>query len=117
VLLHVRDCRFEGGYGGAPEHGRLFDIHNDALVARLERCTVSRTKLELERLRPNVTVLFTGCLLEDLLDRTDQGAVADKHKGIELVDTLVTSYNEQTSGPLERDLDELFPDWEERLVR
>ncbi|MEZ5979973.1 MAG: hypothetical protein R3F34_17415 [Planctomycetota bacterium] len=115
VVLQAVGCRFEGGYGGMPTAGTLFDIRNDGLVARFDDCVVARTAVDLRRLQPNVTLLFSGCRLEGLLyaDGFDQQLVA--HPGVALAGTTVEPYDPNLHGPLVRDLNELFPGWKGRL--
>lgn len=117
VVLSARSCRFEGGFGRSPVHGHLLSHGNGAVIARFDDCTVERSALGLDSQSAKSTVLFAHCALIDVLDHTDPIHVVDQHPGIELVGTTLTRYEPVEGESLKRDLDELFPGWQQRLER
>ncbi len=131
LVLLARDCRFEGGYGRSPQHGRLMSINSPALVARMERCRVDRVTLEAEGMS---TVVFSQCTLSDLLDPQLRFATPEKRMAYEeSLRTLTGVVFQATSisffdnaawnlAPTSwdvpaRDLNELFPGWRQALER
>jgi hypothetical protein len=117
VVLSVRSCRFEGGFGRNPGSGTLFDMRTDAFVARFDGTLVQHVALGFEHIRPNATVLFANCRLENVFSWRDPFETVDEHAGIELVATTLTLHEKAQGESLERDLDELFPGWQQRLER
>jgi len=112
TVLWARNSRLEGGYGRSPEHGTLWDVRTDAFLARLESCQVDLVSLELGRLQPGASVAFVNCTLTDLLDRPP---IDTEHAGIVLAGTTVAYFDRTQGGAPHKDLDELFPNWRERI--
>jgi hypothetical protein len=117
VVLSVRSCRFEGGFGRSPGSGTLFDMRTDAFVARFDDTLVQHVNLGFEHIRPNATVLFVYCRLENVFSWGDPIKAVDDHAGLEFVATTVTLHEKVQGQSLKRDLDELFPGWQQRLER
>lgn len=113
-LFWARDCRFEAGYGRAPWCAGLLDVRTDALLARFDRCTLSRISLNLHWIREGATLAFVGCNLEELLDTP---FAADARRGV-VFDGCAISFHQgdRTSAPT-LDLNDLFPRWESALER
>ncbi|MBK7643667.1 MAG: hypothetical protein IPJ19_11585 [Planctomycetes bacterium] len=132
LVLLARDCRFEGGYGRNPAYGQLMDIRSPALVARMERCRVERVTLGADRLSADSTLLFSQCTLSDLLDPQMRFAAAEQRlayeqalhakPGLVFQGTTISFFdNAAWNLPLTswdvpaRDLNELFPGWQQAL--
>jgi hypothetical protein len=108
----ARGCRFESGYGRAPEHGALMDIRSDGVVARFERCTFERIEIEERFIRPGARVVFDGCTMIDLLDRRP----LPESERLRLPGTTITYFDyQERRTPPRLDLDDLFPGWEDHL--
>ena len=111
TALIVRDCVIEGGYGRSVGSGYLLDIRTDGLLARFERCTLERLRLNPSSIRSGATVVFQSCRLTDMLD--SPGAIGTGKKGLVLPGTTVTYWQ---AGELPQlDLNDLFPDWKKSL--
>src|SRR5690606_13610272 len=72
LALRAKGCVIEGGYGRAPQHGTLFDVRTDGLLARFEDCELRLLDLELNHIRSGATVVFEDCRLTDLLGTAGQ---------------------------------------------
>jgi hypothetical protein len=114
VVMVATDCRFEGGYGRAPEWGTLFDVRSESLVARFERCTLSLIHMNVQWLRSGATAFFAGCNLIDMLD--DPRKDPASHPGLSFADTSITLFGTTSTVP-KLDLNTLFPDWQQRMER
>ncbi len=112
LALHAIDSRFEGGYGRSPEHGRLFDVRTDALLARFDRCRFSLVNV-LDHVRNGATVVFDGCTFHDILD--DEQGFLSKRAGVVLRNCSYSWLGDRQAPKLE--LDELFPGWREAAGR
>jgi hypothetical protein len=117
VVLSVRSCRFEGGFGRSPGSGDVFDMRTDALVARFDDTFMQHVGLGFDHIRPNATVLFVNCRLENMFSWSDLLGTIEAHAGIELVATTLTMHTTVEGQSLKRDLDELFPGWQQRIER
>lgn len=117
VVLSVRSCHFEGGFGRSPGSGDVFDMRTDALVARFDDCFMQHVGLGFDHIRPNATVLFVNCRLENIFTWSDLLETIEFHAGIELVATTLTLHKKVEGQSLKRDLHELFPAWQQRLER
>lgn len=113
-LFWARDCRFEVGYGRAPWCAGLLDVRTDALLARFERCTLSRVSLNLHWIRDGATVAFIGCNLEELLDAPFP---TDARRGILFDGCSISYYAGDRNEVPTKDLNEIFPQWRERMER
>jgi len=119
-VIRARDCRFEGGYGRAPGSGQLFSFRSPAPVAaRFERCTVSRIHLTIEGLKGGTTIVFDSCRLDEMLTfYTESRVFDDPPPGLVLASgTTVTTYDRENGDVPHLDLNDLFPGWEDRMVR
>lgn len=113
LALHAERCEFLGGYGSSPVHGRLFDVRTSGLVARFDRCIVDLTSLGYSY--HDGTVLFRQCELTRILDgpeRWQSAAVRLDRSPI----GFLSKDGEWRQG-LQRDLNDLFPDWRALLER
>jgi hypothetical protein len=115
LALRATDCEFLGGYGRSPQHGQLFDVRHNGLLARFERCLVARTEA-FGSITSGATVVFSACRLEDLLDRQPAGG-GEAPANVLLDGTSLTRWSKDHSAPLARDLNDLFPGWREALRR
>lgn len=113
IALRAEDCRIEGGYGNAPQHGLLFDVRSDGLLARFEHCRLSEVQMRMDLWRPGAAVVFLGCTLEDILDHDDLTSHGGTHPGV-LFDGCSLTYLEGEN-VAKKDLDTLFPDWRSRM--
>ncbi len=109
AMLRAIDCEFLGGYSGR-KGGRLFDVRTDGLMARFERCLISRTS-PFQGIRAGATVVFASCQLEDIV-----GGV-EPPSNVYLKNSPITAWNEDAGQPLDRDLNDLFPDWTNNLQK
>jgi hypothetical protein len=134
LVLLVRDCRFEGGYGRHPEYGQLMDIRSPALIVRMERCRLDRLTLGADGLSSGSTLAFSQCTLTDLLDPQMRFAAAEQRLGYEetlrsspglVFQGTTISFFDNAAWNLAptsrevpaRDLNELFPGWKQALQR
>lgn len=114
LALLARASRFEGGYGRVSD-GTLFDVRSDALLARFESCWIDQVELRFGHLRPGASVAFVNCTITNVMDR--QEAIP---AGVSMPGTTVQHFEwnaEGVKGPPVKDLNELFPNWRERLVQ
>ena len=109
LALRAVDCEFLGGYGRSPQHGRLFNVSHNGLLARFERCVIARTEV-FAGIGAGATLVLSACRLEDILDRGTPAHVL-------LDGTSVTRWSASDGAPLERDLNALFPGWRAALQR
>lgn len=111
--LYVRDSRIEGGYGRAPSSGVIFDVRTPALLARFDRCVLSRLAIPARRLYERSTVVFVDCRFDDILE--PDATFATPPNGLVFENCSHTSAlndrADRTTTP-KRDLNELFPGWE-----
>lgn len=120
AVVLARDCRFEGGYGRDPGYGQLFSFRSDAPVAaRLERCMVSRLHLTIEGIRGGTTLVFDACRLDQMLTFYEQSQLFDDPPpGLVLASGTTVTLHDREDGEVPKlDLNDLFPDWKERMER
>ncbi len=116
AMFHAVDCEFAGGYGRSPQHSQFFDVRSDALAARFDGCVFSAMSFGLVWIRPKATVYFAGCSFVDLFDNPETDL--RRQKGVTFTSCSFSYYPEQTPEnwpPPKKDLNELFPDWENRI--
>lgn len=113
LALSAKSCRFEGGYGRSPQHGTLFDVRTDALVARLESCSFSLLSLRVAYIHPGATVLFVNCALDQILD--DPLTEAAGRSGVMFNNCSLTRHEGGWETVPHLDLNALFPNWKSRL--
>lgn len=107
ALLAV-DCRFEGGYGRAPGgYANLMDTRSLCL-ARFERCLFDRTSLT----DAGATARFVGCELRELLGAAPTASTYENCRS-----TVIDPARQWDADYRRRDLNALFPQWQERLRR
>jgi hypothetical protein len=68
LAIWAKSCRFDGGYGRSPQHGTLFDVRTDGLLARFDSCSFSLMNMQINHIRSGATVLFNSCALDEILD-------------------------------------------------
>jgi len=109
AALSAAGCRFEGGYGRAPQsYANLVQSHGPCL-ARFDQCVFDRLSLSDAATR---AVVFTGCTMNELLDPAPRGPTFTNCR-ITVIDQA-----KKWDGELRRrDLNTLFPQWRERLQR
>jgi hypothetical protein len=120
AVVRARDCRFEGGYGDHPGSGQLLSFRSAAPVAaRFERCTVSRIHLTIEGIQGGTTIVFDSCRLDEMLTFHPGSQVFDDPPpGLVLASgTTVTIHDRKNGDVPQLDLNDLFPDWTERMVQ
>ncbi|MEO0652433.1 MAG: RNA polymerase sigma factor, partial [Planctomycetota bacterium] len=123
LALLAKDCEFVGGYGRSPQHGQLFRVETDGLVARFERCVFDTVNISPSRVRSGAAVAFVDCRGIDLLDSQDRfgqqfaSNPALVERGFNR--SFFDRYPEpgQRVYPEPKDLNALFPDWEARIQR
>ena len=115
AAVWASQCRFEGGYGSEPEgHAKLIRSLGP-LVARFDACTFERMILHSAN-RPGIA--FTDCVMTDLFDEPSQSSsLHTTSEGLYLNCriTLVPPEQRHDRDVLSRDLNDLFPGWQERL--
>ena len=84
-------------------------------LARFESCRISKANMRINTLRPADTVVFDGCHLQDIFD--DPVGQAEHMKGVAFVNCAVLRYDKEVQGwpPAKKDLNDLFPDWKDRI--
>jgi hypothetical protein len=111
MAVLARASRFEGGHGRSAG-GKLFDVRSDALLARFERCQIDQVELELRLVRPGASVAFVSCTLTNILDRRP---VEDQHPGVAFPGSTIEYFPADQGTPPRKDLNEIFPDWQQRI--
>lgn len=114
AALRLLDCRIEGGYGRSPAFGRLFDLRTPAALIRLERCELRRLRVDPARLVGRA-VVFLDCRFSELLD--DAGSLSASETASLFERCRFTDAPPEFDAGAPRDLNELFPDWQQRVVR
>lgn len=134
LVLLARDCRFEGGYGRSPQHGRLMSMSSPAMVVRMEHCRIDRVALGADGALGGGTMAFWECTLTDLLDPQMRFAAPAQRLGYEetlrsspglVFQGTTISFFDNAAWNLAptswdvptRDLNELFPGWKQALER
>jgi hypothetical protein len=108
AALHGVDCRFEGGYGRHPgSHAHLVTA-GGAFLARFDRCSFERMTLEYAR---SGTVRFVDCAMRDMLQ--PQPSSPSFHN----CSYAMAPPERRDEASFRRDLNDLFPQWRERLRR
>lgn len=107
--LLATDCRFEAGYGRAPGSYAYLMSTDGAPLARFVRCSFERMSLGDARSR---SVQFDSCTMHELLDEAPDGP---RYRGCRI--TLCDQQRKWDADYRRRDLNELFPQWRERLQR
>jgi hypothetical protein len=112
IAIWFRSCIIEGGYGRNPLNGRLFDVRTDALLARFDSCTIDQARI-VPHMYPGATVLFQSCSLKNIIDVST--TELPKLPGVSFIGSFLTPYDEQTSPEVSKSLNELFPNWKNRI--
>ncbi len=106
--LLVQNSRFEGGYGRAPQsYANLMDARGTCL-ARFEACVFDRVSLD----NAGPAVHFVGCVMQELLGAAPTGPVYENCRI-----TVIDPQKQWDGEYRRRNLDDLFPQWRERLRR
>jgi hypothetical protein len=113
LALNARQCRFEGGYGRSPQHGQIFDVRTDALLARFESCTFSLVNLAIGYWSAGETVLFLGCAFDQIIDDPMRDAAG--RPGVIFDGCSITRHEGGWQNVPKLDLNELFPNWKARM--
>ncbi len=113
--LRMTDCLVEGGYGRLPGSGVLWKVRTDGFVARLERCEFRHVRMGLDHIRAGATIVFSQCRLQGVLD--DVVAHAEALEGVFLEDCLVLPFDGERRDVPRRDLNDLFPGWQQAVGR
>ena len=108
LALHGIDSIISGGYGRHPG-GRVFDVRNDGLLVRFEGCTLTRTSLG--KLQGRATAHFSNCRFVGF--QTDMNRLARTHRGVSLAGCSTESLPKDA--PKSLSLEEIFPNWQQRL--
>jgi len=113
TALLARASRIEGGYGRGPAHGQLFDVRNDALLARFENCLIDLVHVAGSGLSHGASVAFVNCTLTNILDRLP--LEEQERAGLVLQGTSIGYFPYDQGEPEQKDMNLLFPDWEQRI--
>ena len=113
TALYARGCRIEGGFGRSPGSGRLFDVRSDALLARFEDCWFDTVNLDSSQIRRGASVVYADCIMRNILDRSPQEAA--RPRNVLFPGTVIHYHDRDRGDSLARDLNDLFPDWKERI--
>jgi hypothetical protein len=108
----AQDCRFEGGYGRSPIHGCLIN-GQQPMLARFEGCVFARMALDYAS---EPTIVFANCSMTDLLRPLPRGPVYENCRS-QVNELAQRSEWEALRASLTRDLNDLFPQWQQRLER
>ena len=106
----AQDCRFEGGYGRSPSSGNLINT-DGTLLARFESCLFDRMGLQYVRAASTV---FANCTMTDLLGQLPSGPVYENCR-VQPNELYRLGQWQQVEETLRRDLDTLFPQWQQQL--
>ncbi|GJM23239.1 MAG: hypothetical protein DHS20C15_31540 [Planctomycetota bacterium] len=112
LALRAKDCIIEGGYGRSPRSGQPFDVRTDALLARLENCELRFLNLSLSHIRSGATLVVQDSTLTDIFD--EDGIPDQLGPGVRFVNSTLSGFGRRRSEAPHRDLNELFPGWEQR---
>jgi hypothetical protein len=113
LALYAQDSEFLGGYGRSPASGSLLRHDSSGRLMRFDRCRLARIEVEPRKVHGGMTLVFAGCVLQDLLDsRTSFESAGD---GVSFPGTTISFWDETHPGEdlPELDLDELFPGWKD----
>ncbi|HEX6881763.1 MAG TPA: hypothetical protein VF530_00200 [Planctomycetota bacterium] len=105
----AQHSRFESGYGTNPNGYANLLRAGGAVAARFEACTFERLDLA-DAARPGV--VFLGCAMVDLLSEPRPGPLYQ-----DCTISVLPAELRWDEATRKRDLNELFPDWRERLER
>ncbi len=106
LLLRASDSIITGGYGRHPG-GQILRASGNGLLARFDRCTLSRTSLG--HITERSTVHFESCTFEDF---TDISSLAQQNPGVTNNNGTVLALPKGIERQL--DMNDLFPNWKER---
>jgi hypothetical protein len=109
AALHFIECRFEGGYGNNPSRGQLLDDTRSAVMARFDRCQISRLCINVGR---RSTVVFDDCVLADLCEDPR----SRPQSSIRFLNSRFENNWPASQRGRQLSLEWLFPDWRNRLV-
>lgn len=123
LALLAKNCEFVGGYGRSPRHGTLFDVRTDGLVARFEGCLFDTIDIGPTRVHSGAAVAFVDCLGVELIDWGGRFEQQFASNPALLERNFQRSFHNNFPEPGKRvypgskDLNDIFPDWEERIQR
>ena len=109
TALYARHCTIEGGYGRGRD-GTLFDVRTSGFLARFEACTIRDTGLGTDHFHGG-TLVFANCTLTGILGRPERTEV----EGVVFVGGSLEFAPKGTHRAPSKDLDDLFPGWQEQL--
>jgi hypothetical protein len=117
MALSYVDCVFAGGYGRNPG-GNLMRSTSASFLARFDGCRFERMNLNLARVHPGATVVFSLCTFDEIRDRHVQDS-AGSNPGLVLEQcTFLPEANPRPENDeLRRDLNDLFPNWKAEIER
>lgn len=111
LALRVEDCEIDGSFGKQMVFGRLFDVRTNGLVARFERCRIRATR-PFAGVRGQATLAFIDCTFDDILSSS-----MEVPPNVRVQGGAVRWFQGDDPEILKRDVNELFPDWAERIER
>jgi hypothetical protein len=88
-------------------------VRSDALLARFEGCLIDQVKLELRLIQPGATLAFVNCTLTDIMDRSK--VEVREYPNVLFPGSKIEFYTGEWSETPRKDLNEIFPDWQERI--
>lgn len=106
--LYANGCFFEAGYGRAPGTGTLFRV-NQALLVRLEDCTIRGPFARLFDVDAGASYHFFRCALDDL-NAEHRGLREHPPGGVRLEECRF-DYRPENTPFTRRKLADLHPDW------
>ncbi|MDO8349017.1 MAG: hypothetical protein Q7T30_02185 [Planctomycetota bacterium] len=109
TALLAAGCRFEGGYGRAPQSYANLMRTSGPCLARFDQCVFDRISLSDAETR---AVVFVGCTMNELIDSAPDGP---KFTNCRI--TVIDQAKKWDGDFRRRDLNTLFPQWRERAQR
>lgn len=111
LALRVVDTEITGVYNRHPASGKLFDVRTNGLLARFENCTFDALDM-FRGTRGGATLVFVNCRTKDIFGNRK---VVPSHARV--LGTTMNWFAGEKPEDVKRDLNELFPDWNQELQR
>jgi hypothetical protein len=114
LAVWMKDTRIENGYGRSPQHGKVFAVQSDSLLALLDDCTIVGATIE--HVGGGATVLLRRCRLTDVRPWTGPEDLAPR-AAVRLEGCTVEppmsreAWSEKFRRP--RPLTDINPDWKD----
>ncbi|MEO1697078.1 MAG: hypothetical protein AAFU73_07275 [Planctomycetota bacterium] len=111
LALRVEDSEIDGSFCRSMRSGQIFDVRTNGLVARFDRCRIRATR-PFRYVRDGATLAFVNCTFEEILSSPKEVPANVRVQG-----GAVQWFQGDDPEILKRDVNELFPDWAERVER